>query len=703
KDKRKKSVIVAGIAVLVLLGAWLGGVIVGNAFVRVISISPSGEVDSEIMITAQFSAPVKLKRADTSTPECFTIKPPLKGKYSFENGKTVIFTPQEPLRPATDYEVSMNASKYFTAAGRVIISDKKTKFNTPYLKVADSRMFFTMDLMKNTEKEAVCEVNYNYPVDINELKKHVSVTKVSVAPGNVFAKKETTEQFLVEASEEPSRFYIRIPGIERTYENQTIKLKIEKGIQCASCGNPTKDIFEDSAEVPLRPKLNVEELRPWNTQGETSLAVRFNIPVTEEQVKKYVTVIKRGGLTTPPEPVKFTVKTEYCYALFTADFKPNISYEVAVSKAMKGKNGEIMDADYTDTVKLKDLPSSMEFSERGEVLSTAGSMNIGVKVMNLDRIFVRVHKVFKNNLVSFLQNRSIYNNASEVFSAYHDIKGGEINREETEYINLQKLNNAPYKGLFYVEIQDPKNYNSRNKVVRCTDISLIAKAAGGNNGDLIVKAISISTLQPMTGINVKLISHNNQVIKESKTDENGRVVFGDWHHNMYNFTPYLVLAENGDDFSYLTFGETQLNKYRFDVSGEPPSSDRVRAFITSERGLYRPGDTVNLTAIVRNADISTPPSMTVRCIVRGPSGESVFDAKKATDANSICLFRIELPSYAKTGQYSAVLMPNDYLTAGECTFKVEEFIPDKLVVGITSDRLEVLPGSSLTFKVKGNQ
>jgi len=40
---------------------------------------------------------VDLKVKDVAELKCFTITPPLKGTYSFENKKTVIFRPDEPL------------------------------------------------------------------------------------------------------------------------------------------------------------------------------------------------------------------------------------------------------------------------------------------------------------------------------------------------------------------------------------------------------------------------------------------------------------------------------------------------------------------------------------------------------------------------------------------------------------------------------
>ncbi|HPD19261.1 MAG TPA: MG2 domain-containing protein, partial [Candidatus Goldiibacteriota bacterium] len=304
------------------------------------------------------------------------------------------------------------------------------------------------------------------------------------------------------------------------------------------------------------------------------------------------------------------------------------------------------------------------------------------------------------NLTYFLRNNDCYTYGAQVFNKYVEITGGEINKETTEYINLNKMNNEPYKGLFYIFLQDPKSYSTRSKLVRCTDIGLIAKTSGK---DLQVKAVSIMNQQPLSGITVKLVSYSNQVIKEYLTDDNGKVTFKNWRENIYDFAPYLVLAEKGDDFSYLTFSGTALNKYRFDTGGEPSSSENMKAFLTSDRGLYRPGDKVNLTAIVRNRDITTPPAFIIQCVINGPGGERVYDKKQDTDVNGMSVFSVDMPGYAKTGEYNARLIVNDKDEIGSTTFKVEEFIPDKLVVGIKTGKSAVMPGSDLIFTVKANQ
>lgn len=691
KAKRVKAAVIIGAIAAAVLLFNVTRIIYENAFVYVLSISPRGEVGQNVLITAEFSKPVALKDPDITKLDCFAITPGIKGHYSFENGKIVMFTPDEALKPSTQYTVSMNTSGYFKAPGKSITGSPSTVFNTPFMKVVDSRFFANRDIMKNVEKEVVGEINFNYPVDGAELKKWVEAEKITLSGCNPLAKKEEPMDFSIEDSETPTRYYIKVPGISSSFDCQQIRVKIKAGIKCAECTLGMQKDFEGAVDIEKRVKLSVESVAPWHTEGATLLALKFNMPVSAEQVEKFVTVTRRATVDKPAEVVPFTVKTEYCYAVLTADFEPNLTYDVSAGKGITSKTGEPMDNNYSTPVNVEDMPSSLDYAEQGEIMSPDGQMNLALRVMNLDKINVRLYKVFKNNLVYYLKNGNADEFGQQVYNGDHDITGGKINQEITEYVNFNKFSKEPYKGIFVTEISDLQNrWESKRKLVRCTDLGMIAKTSGK---DLIVRVVSVSTLEPLDGVTVKLVSQTNQVIKEQKTDDAGKTVFRDWRENIYNFQPFIALAENGDDFSYLKFDGSELNNYSFDTSGEPTLEDGMKAFLTSDRGLYRPGETANLTAVIRNNDLAMPPQITIENRITGPQGEVIQSDKKAINKEGMAVFVLNTSMSSPTGEYKSEIWLNNDKMIGSTTFKVEEFIPDKLTVDIKTLDPEVAPGS----------
>jgi len=76
---------------------------------------------------------------------------------------------------------------------------------------------------------------------------------------------------------------------------------------------------------------------PWQQEGQTLIAVKFNLPVTEDQVKQFTDLTRVATINKPAESTPFTVKTEYCYAVLSGDFEPNLQYAVGIAKGINQK------------------------------------------------------------------------------------------------------------------------------------------------------------------------------------------------------------------------------------------------------------------------------------------------------------------------------------------------------------------------------
>jgi len=81
-----------------------------------------------------------------------------------------------------------------------------------------------------------------------------------------------------------------------------------------------------------------------------------------------------------------------------------------------------MKESYGSTVTIVDLPSTFEYAEEGEILTPAGDMNVAVRVMNLDRINIKLYKVFQNNIVHYLRYQSVGEYGQEVYNGVYDIQ-----------------------------------------------------------------------------------------------------------------------------------------------------------------------------------------------------------------------------------------------------------------------------------------
>ncbi|MDD5066261.1 MAG: MG2 domain-containing protein [bacterium] len=712
KIKEKVNINLFFIPIMVLLLLLVLYSVFINLFaVRVVMWSPEGLVPFRTTISMKFSGPVTPLPEDVDivsptdrtntvmtasvtsnlifikpSVKYFEITPPLKGVYRIEDRDRIIFVPDGQLSPSTRYRVKLLTSRL--RASKKFIRGRIIRFNTPEFMVTGVNLFYNMDILKNVEKEVVAEVNFNADVDIAELKKYITLR---------FDSEEVTAS--IEPSNIPTRFYLKSSRVTRGEEDTWINLKIAKNLPCIGGAIPLKKDFTKAIILPKKVRLAVTSVEAFPVAGTTYIAVLFNRPVSPSMVKRYIRIepqFDNGAIKELP----FNADTEYCYAVLKADFKPNMEYKVVIYPGIAAKTGEVLKEEYSRTVQIKDIQPEVRFTSGGSILPLGGNMDIELFTVNLDKFNVNIEKVFRNNFIHFLKNQSPEFCKNILYKSV-DVEKGQLNERVLHYINLKNFYDMEYKGLFRIKISDPKEYyNYNDKLVLCTDLGLIAKHSGN---DLIINVYSVKNLLPQSDVQVKLVSYENQVIQEAITDPNGACVLKDWKVNRYNFSPFLILAEKGEDFSYLKFSESEINQSRFNVDGDPFTMEGMEAFLTPERGVYRPGDKAFITAIVRNKDMSLAQAIDVHLYVSDPQGEKFTVIRKRIPGNGMMSFEIPFPSYARTGEYFIQLRLNENVVLGRTSLKVEEFMPDKIKVEVNVPKKRTAPGQAVEFTVKGIQ
>ena len=141
----------------------------------------------------------------------------------------------------------------------------------------------------------------------------------------------------------------------------------------------------------------------------------------------------------------------------------------------------------------------------------------------------------------------------------------------------------------------------------------------GNDG---VHAIvrSLSSAEPVAGAKLRLIAVNNDVLGEAVTDADG---YGRFEPGLARGTggmaPQLVVAETGDDYAFIDLTRAAFDLTDRGVDGRP-APGALDVFLTPERGIYRPGETVHLTALVRDARANAVGDLPMTLVVERPDG-----------------------------------------------------------------------------------
>src|SRR5690606_3091685 len=133
------------------------------------------------------------------------------------------------------------------------------------------------------------------------------------------------------------------------------------------------------------------------------------------------------------------------------------------------------------------------------------------------------------------------------------------------------------------------------------DLGLTALSAS-DGVHVIVR--SLATAAPVAEARLRLVAANNEVLGEAVTDADGYARFDPGlARGSGGMAPRLVDAENGEDYAFLDLGRSAFDLSDRGVDGRAAPGP-LDVFMTSERGVYRPGENVFLTALVRDARAS---------------------------------------------------------------------------------------------------
>ena len=240
-----------------------------------------------------------------------------------------------------------------------------------------------------------------------------------------------------------------------------------------------------------------------------------------------------------------------------------------------------------------------------------------------------------------------------------------------------------------------REWDSAHQWVLITDLGVTAKRAGDS---LYVWVKSLATGAAVPTARVKLISDNNQTLLSGTTNWAGFVEFKDVAEKTEGFTPFMITVAKRDDLAFVQLDRHAIATADFDVSGPAYLQKGYEAFLYTSRGVYRPGETVQLAGIVRAPKQATPGTLPTRIEILAPDGRILRELRQQTTKAGACEVQVPIPDYAQTGNYIAKMRIADKVV-GRTQFQVEEFMPDRMKVGITTDKSIYKLGDEIDIQV----
>lgn len=240
---------------------------------------------------------------------------------------------------------------------------------------------------------------------------------------------------------------------------------------------------------------------------------------------------------------------------------------------------------------------------------------------------------------------------------------------------------------------DPKWINEGNdeegvtrRFVLVTDLGLLVKQNADGSRDVFVQ--SIQNGGPVNGARVIIVAKNGEYLAESTTAD-GHAHFDDVSKLKREKQPVAILARLGNDLAFIPFERVDraLDFSRFDTEGVLASEkERLDAFVFTERGVYRPGDTVHVGAIVRRLDWQgSLAGLPVEIEVTDAQDREIDTERLSLPQDGYLNWDFDTNEADPTGVYRVSLYlikknrEEEYRERiGRTVFRVEDFQPDRM-------------------------
>lgn len=658
----------------------------GKTSVIIKTLTPSKEVTQRTNFTFAFSAPVAEPESLNKWYETPYIKfdPFVKGKYKWISSSELRFYPEDPLLPSTEYSLVLSpdivkSERYYLRGKRRFI------FNTERIRIENIESDFRISPKDVGKVRLTLSISFNYMVDPSDLAKNM---KIEIEPDGEI-------DYIIEQKESSALLVVVSEPMEILKERKRINITISKGIKPPGGQLGLKEDYKAEFYSPEEKKLVIENVFPENSKYDNWITVRFSTPVSSDELKDYIKV--------SPE-VTYNLERSNKNISIYGDFKTNKSYEIKIREGLTAMNGSRLERDFATNITMRDLEPSFNFIHEGIYLQKKGGLMVGIESVNIDELELSVEKVFRNNLIYFLNT----NRMERTYVRYLDFLGkhiktkkieieGEKNEKIMKTVDMSEFLEEDKKGIYILQLWRPESHWRRDmKWVIITDMGIIAKESGD---ELRVYVNSLKDLKSVEGAEVEIISRNNQTLVEGKTNSDGVAIFNDYHDKTLGFTPIAIIARKGDDFSFLKLDNSRIEMGDFDVGGRPPV-EQYEAFTYTERGVYRPGDTVHIASIIRDKNREIPPKFPVIVMVKDPVQTNFEEFKGNTGESGADGFTLPIPNYARTGVYTIMVLVADSIEIGRTTFQVEEFMPARMEVDLKLDKKEYKTGEIVNADVK---
>ena len=374
-------------------------------------------------------------------------------------------------------------------------------------------------------------------------------------------------------------------------------------------------------------------------------------------------------------------------------------YNVTLRAGLPSVVRETLPKSASFTVYVRDRKPSARFAAKAYVLPRAGQRGIPIISVNTKAIAIEIYRIGDRNLTETVFGRDFQRNLGRYeIERLAENRGGKVWTGELaveQSLNIDVTTAFPVDQAVgnlapgvYVMVAEPagaKSYYYDSLATQWFIVSDLGLSSYYGNDGIHVFVHSLATAEAKGQVEVRLLSRGNEVLATKTTNSSGYVQFeAGLTRGEGALSPAMVIAAGGADYAFLSLKTSAFDLSDRGVSGRTVPSG-LDAFVYTERGVYRSGETVYVTAVVRDALGIAALNVPLTLVVERPDGleyRRVTVADQGVGGRSL---NVPIASTASTGTWRVRAYTDPKRPpVGETSFMVEDYIPDRLEFDLAS-------------------
>lgn len=389
---------------------------------------------------------------------------------------------------------------------------------------------------------------------------------------------------------------------------------------------------------------------------------------------------------------------------------------VKVARDVPAPGGYKLRDDYTNVVPVPVPEKEIAIQGDGGLLALGGERKLSVLSRGVPAIryeIARVPAAAINQLVS--QTRGDFQNpefrgdyfSEQDFARFSDetqrlaspnpVEANYSTFDFTARLQPAAREGLEREGLFFLTARgwDPQTNKflrgvQTTRFVLVTDLGVLVKRNADGSRGVFVASLTRGT--PVGRAAVTVLARNGVALADAATDDAGRAdlpSLGKSPHDSRE--PVAIVVRRGGDVAFLPYdrADRRLDYSRFPTEGvENHTGHELDAFVFTERGVYRPGDTLHVGVVVKQRDWGGS-------LDGVPLEAEVIDAREQSaqvipltlPASGFVEWSYDTAHDSPTGGYRLnVYLRRDGKRStllGSATVQVKEFLPDRLKLDVS--------------------